>query len=1356
MDAADSPASPVSVPLARRRFGTILRVCALFLPLACVATVGGIAAYAQQPVRPASGTTPSSGLAPDGTRDLKNPDWPTDPSDPFPMPPEMTNVELMKQTAADAYSKSAGCMGCHKNVGDPHGKDTLRIGCTDCHGGDASAADKNKAHILPKNPQMWLSSANPVRSYTLLNHESPQFIRFVNPGDFRIAHISCGTSGCHPKEVQTNRKQIMATGCMLWGAAAYNNGTLPVKKAVLGEAYGMNGAPLRLKTYPPPTPEETSKKGVIAQLDPLPRFEMSQPGNVLRIFEPGGRFITEIGIPEKDEEPGRPRTRLSVRGLGTGNRTDPVLVSAGKTRLFDPTLNFLGTNDNPGDYRSSGCSACHVVYANDRSPIHSGPYAKFGNRGFSANPDPMIPANESGHPIDHKFTNAIPTSQCMVCHVHPGTTVMNSYIGYMWYDEESDAKFMYPARQKNPTAEELIRSMLRNPNESAARGNLSDPEFVKELSQLNPHLSKVHFGDFHSHGWAFRAVYKKDLKGNLIDHAGGFVGPPTAEKLAAGTDWPNQAKKFHQSARFTDPTSGPATARKAETDLNASCRAGKPVHLMDIHMEKGMHCVDCHFVQDMHGNNRLHQEVRAATEILCVDCHGTASNYASLKTSGPASYTSAPDGQGRNLLAMKTPFGTPRFEVREGPNGTRRYFQNSCVEKGLQWELVQTRDTVTRGHARYNEKSALAKTVRFDATGKMVWGDLPADGAEKCAHSNDNMSCIACHSSWNPSCFGCHLPQRANIKAPNLHGDGDVQRNYTAYNFQTLRDDTYMLARDGDVTGNKVNPARSSCAIHVGSHNGQREAIYIQQQTISAEGYGGIAFSTNVPHTVRGRGVRETKQCADCHVSKTNDNNAWMAQLMMHGTGFMNFIGKYAWVAAGEEGLFGVVVTETTEPQAVYGSDLHRWAYPDNYAKHASTGGLLKQAHEHPGRDIATGVAHPLKKSEVLMVQNRGEYLYAACGEAGVRVFDIAFIDDKAFAERITTAPVSPMGQKFYLASKYATYIAAPTTVAVDPTRKMMPGNKEQPIHPLFGYLYICDKYEGLLLTGAASTIDGNPVNNFLKRELVFNPEDILHDAKHVTIAGHYAYVSCAAGLVVIDIDDPLKPKVTSIIGEKYLKHPHSVSVQFRYAYVCDEEGVKVLDVTDLAKPVPKSALRIPDAHSIYLARTHAYVAAGKRGLVILDITNAEEPKVDQVYNAGGHINDAHDVKLGITYNSLFAYIADGKNGLRVVQIMSPETPGYEGFAPRPTPRLVATYRTHGGKILNVARGLDRDRAVDENGNQIGVFGRVGARPFNNDEQRKMYLRNGKIWYVSNDPKDALYEDRRPPQKKRRRQRRAG
>jgi hypothetical protein len=1272
-------------------------------------------------------------------QDPRNPIYSTDPDDPFPLPAGLVGVNLLAQSEADRDRKSTGCVRCHQNTGDPHGKATLRIGCTDCHGGDATASEMDAAHIHPRYPEFWPTSANPVRSYALLNHESPEFIRFVNPGDLRIAHIGCGTANCHPQEVQTNRKQIMSTGCMLWGAALYNNGSVPFKKARFGEAYGMNGAGLRLVSVPPPTDYEiANNKGVVSYLDPLPRFEMSQPGNVLRFFERGGRFRPEVGIPERLEEPGRPRTRLSDRGLGTQNRTDPVLVSLNKTRLFDPTLNFLGTNDHAGDYRSSGCSSCHVVYANDRSPVHAGPYARDGNRGTATrSTDPTIPKDEVGHPIEHKFTNSIPTSQCIVCHIHPGTTVMNSYLGYMWWDQETEGHLMYPRRQKNPTSEEAINALIRNPEESAVRGNWSDPTFLDDLTALNPLMDKQQFADFHGHGWVFRAVFKRDREGFLLDHEGKRLPNAKANDLIRAVQVPCQVKQWHKVNRFDDTK----TAVASEKKLNA-CKSDTPVHLLDIHLEKGMHCVDCHFSQDEHGNNRLHQEVRAATEIQCIDCHGSATDYAKLRTSGPAAYTSSPDGQGRNLLALRTPFGVPRFEVESDPAGLTRYFQNSMVEKGLRWELVQTKDTINSAHPRYNAKSAVAKTVRFQGE-KMVWGDHPGDA--QCAHSNKNMSCIACHSSWNPSCYGCHLPQRANVKLPQLHADGDVSRNFTPYNFQTLRDDVYMLARDGDVTGNRINPARSSCAIHVGSYNNNRESIYTQQQTLSADGYAGTAFSTNVPHTVRGKGARETKQCTDCHLSKANDNNAWMAQLLMHGTNYLNLIGKYCWVGAGEEGLYGVVVTEQTEPQAVIGSTLHSLAYPDNYARHCDRRGELEVGHEHPGRDIAEGVLKPHQHNEILSLQLRGEYLYAACGEGGLRAFDVAMIDNKAFAERITTAPVSPVGQRFHVPTKYATSVAVPSTAAVDPTRKMNPENKEQPIAGYFGYVYVTDKYEGLILVGIGVMVDGHPDNNFLKRDLTFNPDGLLNGAVNCTIVGHFAYVCCDAGLVVISLEDPTKPQVTCILGEESHVHkPHAVQCQFRYAYLCDEEGVKVLDITDLSKPKPKAVMRIPDVHNIYLARTYAYLAAGPRGLVILDIKEAERPKLAMVYNADGRINEAHDVKLGITYNSEFAYIADGKNGLRVLQLTGPDTPGNDGFSPRPTPQLVATFRLpFKGHALAISKGLDRDRAVDEDGHQIGVFGRVGARPLNAIEQRKLYLRGGKPWVVTDDPFDALYDERK-------------
>jgi hypothetical protein len=1004
---------------------------------------------------------------------------------------------------------------------------------------------------------------------------------------------------------------------------------------------------------------------------------------------------------------------------------------------LDPTLNFLGTNDHPGDYRSSGCTACHVLYANDRSPIASGPYAIFGHQGLSADRDPTIPKNERGHPIAHRFTTGIPTSQCMVCHIHPGTTVMNSYLGYMWWDEETDGGVMYPKHEKEFTSEEFANATMSNPDEAAARGNWSDPEFLDHVAELNPGLKHTQFADFHGHGWVFKAVFKKDRHGLLLDHEGRSVGEVDGRALGEAVAMPTRIQEQYRGTHAAPPPN----------------RDGLPVHMLDIHMEKGMHCVDCHFSQDVHGNGRLQMEVRAAIEIQCIDCHGTADQKATLMTTGPAAYTSG--AQGRNLRTLRTPSGRRRFEIEGG-----RLYQNSMVEPDMRWEVKQTADTIDPASRHYNEKSRLAKTIRFGPDGQFQWGDLPGGSEQPCAHANNKMSCIGCHSSWNPSCFGCHLPQKANAKRPALHNEGDVSRNYVNYNFQTLRDDVFMLARDGDVTGNRIGPARSSCAIHVGSYNANRESIYVQQQTISGEGLSGIAFSTNVPHTVRGgptlwpdgpdkgraispdaymSGHAETKSCTDCHVSADGDNNAIMAQLLMQGTNYTNFIGRYAWVAAGEHGLAAVQVTERDEPQAVKGSTLHELAYPDRFREFVEEDHrILDHAHEHPGRDIGDDLAlrlHKLKP-EVLSIQARGEYLYAACGEGGLRVFDIAFIDDKAFSERITTAPVSPLGQQFYVRTTYATAVAAPTTIAPDPTRSHRDENREQKVHPMYAYIYVTDLHEGLILVGAGTLLDGNPLNNFLERATTFNPNGVLKGARNITIAGTNAYIGCDAGLVVISLEEPTKPRVTAIIGEPWIRGLRSFQVQFRYAFAADQDGIKVFDVTNPQHPAPLAKLPLDDARSIYVARTYAYVAAGKQGLVIVDVERPSEPRIDQIYSAGGCINDARDVKLGITYTSEFAYIADGKNGLRVIQLTSPEVPGNQGFSPRPMPCLVASFPLpNEGHALAISEGVDRDRAVDETGNQIAVFGRVGARPLNRAEQKRMYLRGGDVWKVVDDPR---------------------
>ena len=349
-----------------------------------------------------------------------------------------------------------------------------------------------------------------------------------------------------------------------------------------------------------------------------------------------------------------------------------------------------------------------------------------------------------------------------------------------------------------------------------------------------------------------------------------------------------------------------------------------------------------------------------------------------------------------------------------------------------------------------------------------------------------------------------------------------------------------------------------------------------------------------------------------------------------------------------------------------------------------------------------------------------------------MEAFDIANVDNKDFSERIVTAPVSPLGQRTYVRSKFATAVALPTNMPIAPYRKLLPENEEQPWHPIYHYAFFTDRYEGLILVNVDTLADRDPTNNFFERALTFNPDGALNGAENLTIAGNYVYVATGQGLVIVDFSEPMRPKIISRVSS--IVKPTSVAVQFRYAFVTDQEGLKVVDITNPSSPKVVAALAIAQAHSVYVARTYAYIAAGEQGLVIVDVERPEHPFVDQIYTAGGKLNDTRDVKVASTNVSLFAYVADGKNGLRVIQLTSPETtPGYLGFSPRPSPKLIATHHTH-GPALAIAKGLDRDRAVDESGNQVSVFNRIGARPFSLKELQKFYLREGRVYQVDELP----------------------
>jgi hypothetical protein len=155
------------------------------------------------------------------------------------------------------------------------------------------------------------------------------------------------------------------------------------------------------------------------------------------------------------------------------------------------------------------------------------------------------------------------------------------------------------------------------------------------------------------------------------------------------------------------------------------------------------------------------------------------------------------------------------------------------------------------------------------------------------------------------------------------------------------------------------------------------------------------------------------------------------------------------------------------------------------------------------------------------------------------------------------------------------------------------------------------------------------------------------------------------------------------------------------------------------------------DARKVFVSRTYAYVAAGKDGLIIVDVEQPERIQEYLRFNDG--LTDSQDVIVATTNASLIAYVADGREGLKIIQLTSPELqPKFYGFSPEPKPKLIAR-RSTGKRLLSLSRPLERDRGVDESGNQIAVFGRRGSRPLNLEEMQSLYMNDtGKPWFVRN------------------------
>lgn len=218
------------------------------------------------------------------------------------------------------------------------------LSCTDCHGGNGDAETKDVAHVQPKRTP-------PGDERVLPLDYDPAWLRFRNPSNMRVLDQTCGQ--CHATACADLARSLHGSTAGHLCDGMYEAGILPQR----GSKFGMVAIEAGGDPVTPPAQ---------ARLDALPGYDPREP-----------------------------------QGLFATHYRDLVPKNCVRCHLYAPGIAVRGRLGLDGDYRSEGCAACHVTYADD---------------GLSKSADPTVDRFEPGHAVRHEMTSAIPTATCAHCH----------------------------------------------------------------------------------------------------------------------------------------------------------------------------------------------------------------------------------------------------------------------------------------------------------------------------------------------------------------------------------------------------------------------------------------------------------------------------------------------------------------------------------------------------------------------------------------------------------------------------------------------------------------------------------------------------------------------------------------------------------------------------------------------------------------------------------------------------------------------------------------------------------------------------------------------------------------------------
>ncbi|QDU68417.1 hypothetical protein [Engelhardtia mirabilis] len=374
-------------------------------------------------------------------------------------------------TAGLTPQSSTSCMLCHNGtlsgdyagpgIENPHPfPGAANLDCATCHGGNVAGDTKELAHVPPP-PQIGDRDFQDVNAQAYFNrltlvgidkfpdytvggttYTALDYLQWINPGDLRVTEAGLGCGQCHAPHSDSVAHSLLATSSGIFSGASFASGV-------------ENEVPASVDLWQ----DTAADLGWRAVVDPAFNLGTAQIGEVSELIEYPVFSVRNDPAPDAIHN----NAAYNAANLLDDVQADGRLVTGSElANLYheqvaftcgDCHLGSAGANNRSGDYRSSGCTACHMPYS-------------LGGRSGSLDPhvnklEPLDPDDiddpEWAHVRAHKIVSVKKTLSngatvegmddltCAGCHQGSNRTVMQYWGIRLDQNENVRKNRQYPA-----------------------------------------------------------------------------------------------------------------------------------------------------------------------------------------------------------------------------------------------------------------------------------------------------------------------------------------------------------------------------------------------------------------------------------------------------------------------------------------------------------------------------------------------------------------------------------------------------------------------------------------------------------------------------------------------------------------------------------------------------------------------------------------------------------------------------------------------------------------------------------------------------------------------------------------------